>query len=116
MTQAQKTLLPTSAKIEIPNYPYGFRLKTTKFDSIEFNKSHGFRYVSQTINPKTGRENKPKKSTYYPIACLYRNEENGHIDFYALSPNGHKSLNEAIEFMQVNFSLFTPEQIGRAHV
>ena len=68
----------TNEKIEVNNYPYGFKLKTTLFDYIEFDKKKGFRHCTQTINPKTGRLNNPKKSTYYALLVRYYNED-GHI-------------------------------------
>ena len=67
----------TDQKIVSENYPYGFREKTTKTDYLEFSPKHGFRHCSQTINPKTGRPNNPKKSTYYDVMVLGTNED-GH--------------------------------------
>ena len=66
----------TAYKIE--NYPYGFRLKTTKRIWIETNKK-GDRINSQTMNPKTNQWNKPKRSTYTAILILMIEKETGHI-------------------------------------
>ena len=68
---------------EIEDYPYGFHLRTSMFIWIEKNK-RGMRVCRQTINPKTGRENKPKKSVYYTYIRLYRNEEE-HIKTYTFN-------------------------------
>jgi len=65
---------------EVTDYPYGFRLRTSLFIWIERNK-RGYRIVRQTINPKTWRENKPKKSVYYSYARLFKNED-WHIKTY----------------------------------
>lgn len=69
----------------VDDYPYGFRLRTQIRYWIETTK-HGDRFVSQTCNPKTGRWNKPKASTYVGVAVLTRNAE-GHIAYTGISEN-----------------------------
>ena len=105
-------LYKTSEKLISENYPYGFRLKTTKTDYIEFKKSHGFRSCSVTVNPKTGRINNPKKSTYYNIMVLGK-DENNHTKSMTFDFYGDDGVDKVINFMKVkeNFDLFTPEQI-----
>lgn len=102
----------TSEKLISENYPYGFRLKTTKTDYLEFSKTHGFRHCSFTINPKTGLANKPKKSTYYPIMLLGRDELN-HVASKVFDFYGNEGFDKVIKFFAIdtNFDLFTPEQI-----
>jgi hypothetical protein len=106
-------LIKTTDKLISENYPYGFRLKTTKTDYLEFSNKHGFRHCSVTVNPKTGRLNNPKKSTYYDIMLLGTDETTGYtkslvMDFYA-----HADYDKIIAFFSdpVNFNLFTSEQI-----
>ena len=100
----------TSTKLVSENYPYG-NLRTTKTDWIEFKKGKGFRHMSQTINPKTGRLNNPKASTYYYIMLLGR-DENGHVKSWtSWAGGGIKEINDDAKFMHENFTLFTPEQI-----
>jgi hypothetical protein len=106
-----KFFFPTSTVKTIENYPYGFKLRTTKKDSVEFKPGSGFRYVEQTINPKTGRENKPKKSTYNTIGLLFEDATNGHISFYAINPNSAESVTTACLFLSDHYNLFTPDQI-----
>jgi hypothetical protein len=83
----EKQLLNINGTATAENYPYG-RLRTQAFFSVEFDSKKGFRSVFQTINPKTGRVNAPKKSTYSRgLTYQYINPENGHIqtgglDFY----------------------------------
>jgi hypothetical protein len=48
---------------------------------------HGDRFVSQTLNPKTGRWNKPKASTYAGVAVMVRNPEDGHISYVTCTEN-----------------------------
>lgn len=64
--------------LKVDNYPWGFRLRTSIFYWIETEPKKGDRFCSMTIDPKTGRKCKPKKSTYSNIAVLYSNEI-GHI-------------------------------------
>lgn len=59
------------------DYPYGFRLRTQMFSWIEHTKS-GARLVQQTINPKNGKLNAPKKSTYGRFKMIALNED-GHV-------------------------------------
>ena len=49
-------------KFTADNWPYG-KLRTTATFEIEQTK-RGERAVRTTVNPKTGRINKPKKTTY----------------------------------------------------
>ncbi len=65
---------------EIEDYPYWFSLRTSLFMWLETNK-RGTRIVRQTLNPKTNKLNKPKKSVYYTFVRLFENEE-GHIKSY----------------------------------
>lgn len=100
----------TGDKISTDNYPYG-RLRCTAYFSVEYNKK-GMRSVFQTIDPKTGRLNKPKNSTYCPVILPMRNPDNGHIDFCGyLSFNGTAEINKGLYFMSDFCDLFTPEQI-----
>ena len=75
--------------ITINNYPYGFRLKTTKTYQIEFCKGKGFRSIETTIDPKTGKMNKPKKSIYNDLMFLINKD--GFITY------GFKSCNHSYE-------------------
>lgn len=70
---------------EVKDYPYGFRLRTSMFNWIETVPKKGCRFVSQTINPKTGRLNAEKKSTFYVIGAMFL-DGNGHVGWDALSP------------------------------
>lgn len=66
----------------VDDYPYGFRLRTSIRYWIETTK-HGDRMCSQTLNPKTDRWNKPKRSTYAPVGCLYLDDEQ-HVQWTAI--------------------------------
>lgn len=68
----------------VDDYPYGFRLRTQIRYWIETTK-RGDRFCSQTLNPKTGRWNKPKKSTYCDVMVMFTEPETGHISHTAVS-------------------------------
>lgn len=58
------------------DYPCGFRARCQIRYWLEFKESKGFRFVSQTLNPKTNVWNKPKTGTYVILAaCLYLDEQ-----------------------------------------
>lgn len=60
----------------IADYPYGFRLRTSIRYWIESKKGFGDRFVSQTMNPKTGNWNKPKAGNYRFLMVMYLDEKN----------------------------------------
>lgn len=70
----------------VADYPYGFRLRCSIRYWLEFHPKRGFRFVSQTTNPKRGNVwNKPKASTYCRFGgAMYLNEE-GHVHWSGLS-------------------------------
>jgi hypothetical protein len=102
----------TCEQLEVENYPYGFRMKTTARFGIDSNKK-GMRTTFQTINPKTGRPNAVKNSTYYTVILPAQNESGsveycGYLDF-----NGAEQFNKGLQFMADFYELFTPEEIQR---
>jgi hypothetical protein len=101
----------STEKLTASNYPYG-RLKTTAFFSVEYNGKKGMRTTFQTIDPKNGRINKPKHSTYYPVILPMIDLNSGHCDFCGyLDFNGTEKINKGLQFMHDFQDLFTPEQI-----
>lgn len=104
--------IPTEEIVEVKDYPYGFRLRTTLFDTIDFDAKKGYRHVTQTINPKNGVLNKPKKGVYYDLMVRYY-DENNHIKTVVLDfvRNGVKGINEVSEFLNANFELFSSAEI-----
>lgn len=67
----------------VDDYPYGFRLRTQIRYWIETTKN-GDRFVSQTLNPKTGKWNKEKKSTYNEVGVMFL-DENTHVKWTGFS-------------------------------
>lgn len=102
--------IKTAERVRVDNYPYSFTLRTTLFDTMEFNPKKGYRHVTQTINPKTGRENNPKKGVYYALLVRFRNEE-GHIKTKAFDFNGDEEINKGCKFLAENFDLFSEAEV-----
>jgi hypothetical protein len=103
-------ILPIREKQSVDNYPYG-RLRTTAYFSIEFVKGKGFRSVFQTINPKNGRLNAEKKSTYSPFLYLVLNTDNGHYETKTVGGNDYAAINKLSSFIAANAAelQMTPE-------
>lgn len=108
-----KTYFKTTETKSTDNYPYGYK-KTTATFGLEFKPKKGFRTVFQTVNPKTGKLNKPKNSTYSPILLMYQNEE-GHFKYEAADFYSVEGINKSCDFMHKNFHLFTSDQIKHAY-
>lgn len=102
--------LPTTEVYTVTDYPYGYHLRTEKYYSIEHKKGHGFRTIEQTLNPKTGKLNNPKKGLYHPVALLYLNDE-GHVKLHVEDFYDDKGKDQGYLFMHNNFDKFTTEQI-----
>ncbi len=80
----------------VEDYPYGFRLRTSIRYWLETN-GHGTRFVSQTVNPKTGAWNKPKASTYVQLGVMVRDSRDGHIGWATWTYYGGESELHAFE-------------------
>ncbi len=65
----------------VPDYPYGFRERTQIRYWLEHKPKKGWRLVSQTMNPKTQRWNKPKASTYIEWGAAMYLDDNGHVQW-----------------------------------
>ena len=68
----------------VEDYPWGFALRTQVRYWIESRATHGQRFCKQTMDPKTGKWCKAKKSTYHEIVLLRLNDE-GHVKQCTLS-------------------------------
>ena len=88
---------PETAKV-VDGYPYGFRERTQIRYWLETKKGHGQRFVSQTLNPKTGKWNAPKPGTYSVILVMVEDESNGHVSTERLQSGGYSSEDEIVSF------------------
>jgi hypothetical protein len=71
----------------VEDYPYGYKLRCKIRYWIEYKNNFGFRFVSQTTNPKKPLEhwNAPKAGTYFKFGmCMYLEHENGHVSYSGL--------------------------------
>lgn len=95
---ADTTKMTTETRLEAPlygftspemsylvaDYPYGFSARCQIRYWLEFKAGKGFRFASQTANPKTGAWNKPKASTYCEFtACMFIDGA-GHVQWTGL--------------------------------
>jgi hypothetical protein len=64
----------------VDDYPYG-RQRTQKRFWLEDKGKKGWRFVGQTLNPKTQRWNKPKASTYSQFGGAMYLDEKGHCQW-----------------------------------
>lgn len=62
----------------VDSYPYG-RLRCKIWFWLEHSPTKGFRFCSQTENPKNGVMNAPKKSTYQKVAGNMYLAEGGYV-------------------------------------
>lgn len=102
--QENTTRVPLSGHVSqetayvVDDYPYGRTVRTQIRYWVEFKPNKGFRWVSQTVNPKTGRWNKEKASTYSMVAgCMYLDHQK-HVQFAQLSE--YSSATEALDFVR----------------
>ncbi len=93
----------------VTDYPYG-SLKCSMTFSVEYVKGKGYRQVMQSVNPKTDRVNKPKKSTYTDFLYMYKDAETGHVKFAGWSFGSFDSVTKLIALMKQYQFKFTAEQ------
>lgn len=82
----------------VSDYPYGGTRCRIRF-WLEHNPKKGFRFCSQTENPKTLRWNAPKRSTYSLLAaCMYLDEK-GHVQWDTV--NEYSNVDKVAEFVNL---------------
>ena len=101
--------LPTKQEHVIEDYPYSFTLRCQLTSTMDFNQRNGYRHVTETKNPKTGRMNKPKKSVYSPLLVRFTDE--GYLSSESFSFNGHEELNRAVRFIDKHIDLFSKGEL-----
>lgn len=70
----------------VDDYPYGFHERTQIRYWLEHKPKKGWRLVSQTMNPKTNRWNKPKAATYSEWGGAMYLDDNGHVQWTGVGP------------------------------
>lgn len=94
--------------LEVKNYPYG-RLRTSMFYWIETVAKKGDRLCQYTINPKNGRQNATKKSTFSNIGVMYLDEK-GHTQWAGIGIYTKEEVREAF-IKEVGEGKLNPEQL-----
>ena len=86
----------------VENYPWGYKLKTKRKYWVETIPKKGDRVCFQTLNPKTNKWCKVKKSTYSHVAVL--TEKNGYVSHREIGNwGGWKSfLDSDIDYEKLN--------------
>ncbi len=90
-------------------YPYG-RHRTQVRYWLEHHPRHGFRAVFQSLNPKTGRWNAPKRGTYAPVLVLTL-DANGHVQNEGLGI--YRGEEEIAAYEARHAAALTPEHRAR---
>lgn len=70
----------------VTDYLYGFRQRTQIRYWLEHKPKKGWRMVSQTEDPKRGRWNKPKASTYAEWGGAMYLDDAGHVQWTGIGP------------------------------
>lgn len=81
----------------VDGYPYG-GLRTQIQYWLENKAGKGWRFVSQTLNPKTNRWNKPKPSTYLEWAGAMYLDDKGHVHWDGVGP--YTDVSKVLAFVQ----------------
>lgn len=71
----------------VSDYPYGRTVRCRIRYWIESDQKRGFRFCSQTEDPRTLRWNNPKKGTYTLGAMVMYLDEKGHVTHAVCGPN-----------------------------
>jgi len=94
----------------VGDYPYGYTARTSIRYWVETKPKLGQRFVSQTLNPKTKKWNKPKASTYKEALVIGLNEE-GHVTYTSVNTySGYEGFKEFFDKYQLDE--YQQEKIG----
>jgi len=90
------------------DYPYGRNVCHITFN-IEFKQKKGFRFVTQTTNPKNNRVNAPKRSVYSDFMVMIKDEK-GHFKPLSFDLLGYGDIDRIVKFLANHTVEFSPEQ------
>jgi len=82
----------------VEDYPYGFQARTQIRYWLEQKGKRGWRLISQTMNPKTNRWNKPKASTYMEWAGAMYLDNQDHVKWIGLGR--YSDVDDFLEFVK----------------
>jgi hypothetical protein len=111
--ETKRTILKGHTSIEtaykVDDYPYGSRLRTSIFYWIETKRGKGDRFCTCTIDPRNGKMNNAKKTTYYPFIYMYVNED-GNVKRTVLDAYDVKLFRERFEKLLPEITPITEAQ------
>ena len=90
----------------VKDYPYGFTLRCEIRYWIETKKGFGQRFCSQTLNPKTGKWNTPKKGRYCTVIGMGLDEK----DYVTTAHLQPYSTKEEVDTFEKVFTPLTERQ------
>jgi len=94
----------------VGDYPYGYTARTSIRYWVETKPKLGQRFVSQTLNPKTKKWNKPKCSTYSDAIVIGLNEK-GYVEYANVHTySGYEGFKEFFDKYQLDE--YQQEKIG----
>ncbi len=82
----------------VNDYPYGRTLRCRIRYWLESDGKRGFRFVSQTEDPRNGRWNNPKKSTYAILGANMYLDEKTYVQWAQLSE--YSKTSEVLDFVK----------------
>jgi hypothetical protein len=100
---------------EVKDYPYGFKLRTSIFYWIETKAGKGDRLCTYTINPKNGRPNAPKYSTYSTFMYMYLNEQ-GHVTYGIIDAYDIEQFEARFEFILNKLDILYITQVQQDNI
>ncbi len=93
----------------VEDYPYGFKLRCKLRAWLEHKAKKGFRFVTQTTNPKVPGErwNTPKPSTYVEMAASMFLDDQGHVQWTGVGQYTRPVdiLQFVLDFPEADFSV-----------
>lgn len=97
----------------VQDYPWGFTLRTQQRHWVETKETHGQRFVTQTMNPKTNKWCAPKYSTYSKVIVMFL-DENSHVKYTAIGNyDKEETVKSWIEKHGINLTQFQRNQLNR---
>lgn len=99
----------------IEDYPYGFTLRCKMRVWVEYREGFGYRYFSQTSNPKKDNLvwNKPKHGTYNPFPIIVGTDDEGHTTHTAM--HGYMEKDEMEKWLAEYGHCLTEDQKKAIH-
>lgn len=116
MGEILKGYISKDKSYKVDDYPYGFKLRTSIFYWIESKEGSGDRFCTYTINPKTGRPNKPKCGTYSTFIYMYLDDDNGHVKFGIIDAYNREQFEARLAFIVGKYGVEYLQEAQKANL